>query len=413
MWRWTILPIIFVILSGILPSCCNSTEQKSISSLTTTGIITPTSVPLLATSTSIIQYSTVIGESTATQTVESTPVNPNKILPPIEYLSLQDTFVELYENVSPGVVAIRTLGPMEGSLGSGFVYNNEGYIVTNYHVIENQADLEVTFASGNKYRGRIIGIDQDSDLAVIKVDVSDNELFPLPLGSNSQTKVGQIVIAIGNPFGLERTMTIGILSGKGRTIWSQRTGSAGSVFASGDIIQTDAAINPGNSGGPLLNLNGEVIGVNESILTSGYEKVSSGVAFAISVDTVKRIVPDLIAKGKFDYPYLGIFSLGEITLIAQETLGLPRSTGVYVTDVAPGSPAERAGILAGDLETNLPGVSAGGDLIIAVDGHEVLNFNDLIVYITLNKRPGDKIIVTIIRGSEQLNLEVVLEKRDN
>ena len=301
---------------------------------------------------------------------------------------------------------------MEGSLGSGFVYDKDGYIVTNFHVIENQADLEVAFASGNKYRGSIVSMDQDSDLAVVKVDVPDDELYPLSLGSTSQTKVGQMVVAIGNPFGLERTMTIGIVSGKGRTIRSQRTGAAGSVFTSGDIIQTDAAVNPGNSGGPLLNLNGEVIGVNEFILTSGYESVNSSIAFAISVDTIKRIVPDLIAKGKFDYPYLGIFSLGEITLLAQEALGLPCSTGVYVTDVASGSPAERAGIQAGSINTNLPGVSAGGDLIIAVDGYEVFDFNDLIVYVTMNKRPGDKIIVTLLRGDEQLDLELILGKRE-
>jgi 2-alkenal reductase len=297
------------------------------------------------------------------------------------------------------------------SLGSGFVFDNDGHIVTNYHVIENNATLEVAFSSGKKYRGWVAGEDQDSDLAVVRVEVPESELHPLALGNAAQTKVGQLVVAIGNPFGLEGTMTIGIVSGKGRTIQSQRAGAGGSVFTSGDIIQTDAAVNPGNSGGPLLNLEGEVIGVNESILTRGYEQASSGVAFAVSIDTVRRIIPELIDKGEFRYPYLGIFSLGEITLLTQEVLGLPRATGVYVTGVTPGSPADRGGIRAGNRDTNLPGVAAGGDLIIAVDGQEVLSFNDLIVYITMNKSPGDKIFLTILRGDEQINLELTLDER--
>jgi 2-alkenal reductase len=346
-------------------------------------------------------------------TPASLPVAETPLIIPtgVDYSCWQDRLVQLYEEVSPGVVAIRVLNPNGGSLGSGFVFDKDGHIVTNYHVIENQVDLEVAFTSGKKYRGWVSGADEDSDLAVIRIEAPEGELSPLPLGSASQTKVGQIVVAIGNPFGLEGTMTIGIVSGKGRTLKSQRTGAGGSVFTAGDIIQTDAAVNPGNSGGPLLNLDGEVIGVNESILTSGYEQPSSGVAFAISVDMVRRIVPELIENGEFNYPYLGIFSLGEITLLTQEVLGLPRSTGVYVTNVAPGSPADRAGIRAGSRDTNLPGVPAGGDLIIAIDGHEVLSFNDMIVYLTLFKRPGDLVVLTILRGGEELELEFTLDER--
>lgn len=340
-----------------------------------------------------------------------TTVTPVIIPPAIDYISLQDKLVQLYEKVSPGVVAIRVLNPNGSSLGSGFVFDKEGHIVTNYHVVENEADLEVAFSSGKKYRGWVAAVDQDSDLAVVQVEVTESELHPLALGNAAQTKVGQMVVAIGNPFGLEGTMTIGIVSGKGRTLNSQRTGAGGSVFPTGDIIQTDAAVNPGNSGGPLLNLDGKVIGVNESILTSGYEQASSGVAFAISVDTVRRIVPELIAKGEFNYPYLGIFSLGEITLLTQEVLRLPRATGVYVTGVAPGSPADLAGIRAGNKNTNLPGIPAGGDLIIAVDGHEVLSFNDLIVFLTMNRSPGDIIVLTILRGDEQMDLELTLDNR--
>jgi S1-C subfamily serine protease len=323
----------------------------------------------------------------------------------------QNALVELHEKVKLGIVAIRVLSPNGASLGSGFVIDNEGHIVTNYHVVSNETSLEVDFISGYKTRGSVIGLDPDADLAVLKVEAPAEELFPLTLGDSDQVKVGQFVVAIGNPFGLEGTMTLGIVSGLGRTLRSQRVGISGSTFTLGDVIQTDAAINPGNSGGPLFNLNGEVIGVNESILTNSMDRSNSGVGFAVSSDMVKRIVPDLIANGKFEYPYLGIFSVDEMTLLAQEALGLSRSTGVYISDVAPGGPADRAGIRAGDRNSSIPGVPMGGDLIIAVDGQPVLDFNDLIVYITKNKDPGDTIMLTILRGNEQIELALTLDQR--
>jgi S1-C subfamily serine protease len=333
--------------------------------------------------------------------------------PSVDLISSQDTLIELYEMVNPGVVALRVLNSSGGSLGSGFVIDKEGHIITNYHVISQQTELEVSFPTGYKTRGQVIGLDPDSDLAVLKVDVPAEILFPLSLGDSDQVQVGQMVVAIGNPFGLEGTMTIGIVSGLGRTVASQRTGAAGSVFTVGDVIQTDAAINPGNSGGPLLNLNGEVIGVNESILTGDDSRSNSGVGFAISVNMLKRVVPSMIEKGSHDYPYLGIFSKGELSLLEQEALGLPQSTGVYITQVEPGGPAERAGIKAGDRNSSIPGVPAGGDLIIAVDGQTVLDFNDLIVYITKFKAPGDTVSLTIIRGDEQIQLDLTLAERPN
>jgi len=323
----------------------------------------------------------------------------------------QNVLVGLHEKVKPGIVAIRVLTPNGGSLGSGFVIDNEGHIVTNYHVVSNETSLEVDFISGYKIRGVVIGLDPDADLAVLKVEAPAEELFPLMLGDSDQVKVGQFVVAIGNPFGLEGTMTLGIVSGLGRTLRSQRVGVGGSSFTLGDVIQTDAAINPGNSGGPLFNLNGEVIGVNESILTSSLDRSNSGVGFAVSSNMVKRIVPELIANGKFEYPYLGIFSLDEMTLLEQEALGLSRSTGVYISDIAPGGPADRAGIRAGDQNSSIPGVPIGGDLVIAVDGQPVLDFNDLIVYITKNKNPGDTIMLTILRGNEQIELALTLDQR--
>ncbi|MBN1147724.1 MAG: trypsin-like peptidase domain-containing protein [Anaerolineales bacterium] len=332
-------------------------------------------------------------------------------LPAVDLLSLQDTLVQLYEQVNRGIVAIRVLTQNGRSLGSGFVIDEQGHIVTNYHVVSTETSVEVDFVSGYKTRGEVIGIDPDADLAVVKVDAPTDELHPLVLGDSEQVGVGQIVVAIGNPFGLEGTMTIGIVSGLGRTIRSQREGAGGSSFTLGDVIQTDAAINPGNSGGPLFNLDGEVIGINESILTNTYERTNSGVGFAVSIDIAKRIVPVLIASGRFDYPYLGIFSLGELTLLEQEALGLPRSTGVYVTDVEPGGPAELAGIRPGDQHSSIPGIPAGGDLIIAVDGRPVLDFNDLIVYVTKNKAPGDVVVLTVLRGDQQIEIELTLGKR--
>jgi S1-C subfamily serine protease len=337
------------------------------------------------------------------------PSAPQATLP--DLAQEQNILVQLHEKVKPGIVAIRVLIPNGGSLGSGFIIDHEGHIVTNYHVVSNEASLEVDFISGYKTRGSVIGLDPDADLAVVKVEAPAEELYPLALGDSDQVEVGQFVVAIGNPFGLEGTMTLGIVSGLGRTLRSQRMGVGGSVFTMGDVIQTDAAINPGNSGGPLFNLNGEVIGVNESILTSATDRSNSGVGFAVSSNMVKRIVPELIASGKFDYPYLGIFSLDEMTLLEQEALGLSRSTGVYISNIAPGGPADRAGIRAGDQNSSIPGVPMGGDLIIAVDGQPVLDFNDLIVYITKSKVPGDSIVLTVLRGEEQIELTLTLDKR--
>jgi 2-alkenal reductase len=304
-----------------------------------------------------------------------------------------------------------------GAQGSGFVIDNEGHIVTNYHVVEEVDDLEVAFSSGFKARAEVIGMDLDSDLAVLKVEAPAEELHPLPLGDSDQVKVGQTVVAIGNPFGLQGTMTVGIISGLGRTVQSLHFTSDGSSFSAGDILQTDAAINPGNSGGPLLNLNGEVVGVSESIRTNNFSSVgqplNSGVGFAISINIVKRVAPSLISAGKYDYPYLGIMSpqSSNLTLLAQEALGLARSTGVYITGVVPGGPADKAGLIAGTQDTSLPGLKAGGDLIIAIDGKPVVTFSDLIGYLVKSKNPGEKVILTILRGEEEKQVELTLDKR--
>ena len=334
----------------------------------------------------------------------------------LEPTASQDVLIRLFENINPGVVAIQVLTQSNGGgLGSGFVIDKEGHILTNYHVIEGFTDLEVDFPSGFKTRGEVVGTDLDSDLAVIKVTALPEELHPLPMGDSSQLKVGQTVIAIGNPFGLSSSMTTGIISALGRTLDSMHAAPGGATFSAGDIIQTDTAINPGNSGGPLLNLNGEVVGVNRAIrtfnFTSQSEPLNSGIGFAIAINIVKRVVPALIADGKYEYPYLGVSSLPNISLLEQEALGLPRSTGAYITEVTPGGPADKAGLRGGNITTDFPNLAAGGDLIIAIDGHPVLTFSEMLSYLINNTNPGDTVKLTIVRDNKELELELTLDKR--
>ena len=323
------------------------------------------------------------------------------------------TLTGLYERVSPGVVSIQVISDSGGGQGSGFVFDNEGHIITNFHVVENSADLEVDFPSGLKLRGSVIGTDLDSDIAVIKVDAPEGTLFPLTMGDGETLRVGQTVVAIGNPFGLAGTMTVGIVSAKGRTLNSLREAPSGGFFTAGAAIQTDAAINPGNSGGPLLNLNGDVVGINRAIVANNAlgKSTNSGVGFAVNVDIVKRVVPELIRAGKYDYPYLGITSQEELSLLVSEELGLPQATGAYVVSVTSGSPAADAGVLAGTSPTNIPNLNAGGDLIVGVDGREVRVFGDLLTYLMTSKSPGDSIVLTVLRNGERKEVPITLGKR--
>lgn len=326
---------------------------------------------------------------------------------------------DLYRKVNPSVVSIRTLreseeGLNQGGLGTGFIWDEEGHVVTNFHVVRNASDLEVDFPSGFKTRARVIGSDSDSDLAVLELEDRPQGLFPLPLGSSRDLKVGQVVVAIGNPRGLEGTMTYGIVSAVGRTMESLHEAPGGGVFSTGNIIQTDAAINPGNSGGPLLNLEGEVVGINSAIQTNSIDltgqPVNSGLGFAISIDQAKNVVPDLITEGAHDSPYVGISVLSEITLFLQEELNLPQSTGVYVREVVDGSPADKAGLIGAlDGDDDLE----GGDLIIAIDDEPVKNFEDFMGYLLAYKNPGDTIKLTVLRGEEELTLDLTLGSRPN
>jgi 2-alkenal reductase len=350
------------------------------------------------------------------------PINVNA---PNNPLAAEDSFVALYQRVSPGVVIIKVTGSGGEALGAGFVYDSAGHVVTNYHVVEGAENdkVEVDFLSGYKAYGTVIGTDLDSDLAVVKAEAPASELHPLTMGDSDALSVGQTVIAIGNPFQYFGSMSVGIISALHRTLDSQHlTVDTGQPFTAGDLIQTDAAINPGNSGGPLFNMSGEVIGVNRAIETTNFsasgQPLNSGVGFAVSSNIMRRVVPVIIKDGKYDYPYLGIssYSLGNpsrggMSLDEIEALGLDRSTGTYVTGVSEDGPAKKAGLRAGTQPTSFPGLNAGGDLIIAIDGHPVLQYDDLIAYLITQKAPGDDVVMTVIRGDETLDITVELAKR--
>jgi len=347
---------------------------------------------------------------------QPTPVPPIQSSAPLQVDSAnivpQDGSLEaLYQSVLPGVVAIRT----DLGLGSGFVFDGEGHVVTNQHVIDGASTVEVDFASGFKAFGTVIGFDADADVAVIKVDAPVEQIHPLLIGDSSILNVGQPVVAIGNPFGLSGTMTLGIISGLGRTQPAHQA-TGGGFFSTADIIQTDAAINPGNSGGPLFNMNGEVIGINQSIRTDTINEttgnaVNSGVGFSISINLVKRIVPFLIRDGKYAYPYLGISSNSDLSLSEIEALGLTSYTGAYVVSVVADGPADQAGIKAGDTPTRIEGLNAGGDLITAFDGIPVSTFDELLSYLLTSKSPGDTAVLTVLRDGQSVDITVTLGAR--
>ena len=336
------------------------------------------------------------------------------------------SLADLYSRVSPGVVTIWVYGGQGGphnpdvpfAQGSGFVIDRDGHIVTNQHVVEGAAAIEVDFTSGHKAWAELLGTDLDSDLALLQVDVPAEDLTPLDLGDSDQIRVGDLVIAIGNPFGLTGTLTLGVVSAIGRTLDSQRTTPGGDGFyTAGDILQTDAALNPGNSGGPLLNLRGEVIGVNRAIRTEAFtvagDAANSGVGFAIPINIVRRVAPALIEHGSYAYPYLGITSLpdGAWNLRTVEELGLPASsTGAYVTCVTPDGPAALAGVV-GAGACNQTGTQAGGDLITGIDGVAIHTFSDLLSYLIKEAEVGEEIVLTVLRDGQQIDVTVTIGPR--
>lgn len=320
--------------------------------------------------------------------------------------------IAVYERVADGVVNVTSTAvqmdfffnafPTQGS-GSGSIIDTRGHILTNNHVVEDAQKLEVTLADESKWPAKLVGSDPDDDLAVIKIDAPKEKLKVIPMGDSKGLKIGQKVLAIGNPFGLQRTLTTGIVSSLGRTIRSE----AGILME--EIIQTDAAINPGNSGGPLLNSEGEIVGINSAIITPSGGSV--GIGFAIPVNTAKRIIPELIAKGYVSYPYIGA-TIQSLAPDLAKYLKLKVERGAMIAEVVKGGPADQAGLKGGTQKVQVGNTIAivGGDVVVKVDRHEVKTNDQLIHYIR-EKKPGDTIALQIFRKGEFKDVNVTLGER--
>jgi S1-C subfamily serine protease len=337
--------------------------------------------------------------------------------------SLEQALIDVYQTTLPSVVDIEvtqrvSLGTGNGSggqsrdlfrqgEGSGFVWDEAGHIVTNFHVVADSETVNVVFADGDSALAEVIGTEPDADLAVLKVDLPASELQPLLIGDSDNLKVGQLTIAIGNPYGQDFTMTSGIVSAVGRTI-----PSSNSTFSIPEVIQTDAAINPGNSGGPLLNRHGEVVGINTMILSDSGS--SDGVGFAIPINIAKQIVPTLIAGEAYEYAWLGI-SGTSLTDEVAEAMDLPADTqGTLIIDVVQNSPAAKAGLRSSQEVLTDGGLNYpyGGDVIAAIQGEPMAGMSDLITYLVENTRPGDSVTLSLIRsGGERESVSVTLGAR--
>jgi S1-C subfamily serine protease len=320
--------------------------------------------------------------------------------------------VRVYRQASPAVANILTKAteydffqdpvPVAGA-GSGFVFDANGYILTNFHVVEGAQSIEVVLGDQSRYPGKFIGADQRNDVAIVKIDPKGKQLAALPLGDSASLQVGQKVLAIGNPFGFQSTLTTGVVSAIGRTVQTSQT-----TFID-EAIQTDAAINRGNSGGPLINSHGEVIGINSAIYTpSG---TTAGIGFAIPINSAKRIAHDLMTEGRVHFAFLGVQTLPVGGYLA-EALDLPVQEGLLVESASKGGPAAVAGIRGGDrvAQAGMQRIAVGGDVIVAVDGQKVASPMDLNIILN-RKRPGDTVTLNIYRGAKKIDIAVKLGER--
>ena len=319
------------------------------------------------------------------------------------------SLIEIFEKSEPGVVRVNVQrGEVSetGGVGSGFVFDKQGHIITNEHVIDDAQKVVITFLDGRSYNAEIIGTDEFTDLAVIKVNADLALLHPLTIGDSSNLKVGEQIAAIGNPFGLSGSMTSGIVSQLGRLLPS------GSGYSIPDVIQTDAAINPGNSGGPLLNMRGEIVGINTAIQSATGE--FTGVGFAIPSQTVAKIVPTLIEDGEYKHPWIGI-SGRDIDPDLAKVLELQDAVGFLVVTVVDNSPASEAGLIGSDKTIDVDGVNypMGGDIILSVDGIEVRKIDDILIHLQRAKSVGDEMILEVLRDGRTTNISIILAERPN
>ena len=318
------------------------------------------------------------------------------------------SLMEIFEKTEASVVQVNVRSAdgriMPGNMGSGFVYSDDGYIITNNHVIDNAEKVTITFLDGESYIAQIIGTDSDLDLAVLKVQTGSTYLQPIPIGDSSKLKVGQEIAAIGNPFGLSGSMTSGIISQMGRLL-PQDSG-----YSIPDVIQTDAAINPGNSGGPLLNMKGEVVGINTAIQSATGE--FTGVGFAVPSNTVKKVIPVLIEDGIFYHPWMGI-SGSDVDPELAKVRELNSSKGFLIATVVEGSPAEYAGLQGVTITKEIDGreYPLDGDIILKIDDVVVRKISDILVYLQREKSIGDEMIMTINRDGILIEKVLVLGER--
>ena len=427
-YKPSILLLVATIVIGLLLTACGDSEpaaSKSTSSSTDTG--SPANSVAVANVQVAGDESNFDSDYLNEGFTSTNGLDANSIV-----AAQEEVMVRLYQDLLPSVVHIRVsqqLSGMEGiprlprvpgaplpdlpeeffqqGEGSGFVWDDQGHVVTNNHVVLGADRVTVVFADRTEHEASVIGSDPDSDLAVLKLDEPKDDAIPVRLGDSDSLKVGQTVVAIGNPFGLEFSMSTGIVSALGRTI---RGGN--SPFSIPEVVQTDAPINPGHSGGPLLDRHGRVIGINTQIVSrSG---VSSGVGFSVPINTAKQVIPALIEDGRYDYPWLGITG-STLRREAAEEMGLDRDTqGALLIQVSGDSPADLAGLRGSDGSYTFRGLElpVGGDVIVGIEGAVVRDMDDLITYLVSRTRPGDKVTLEVIReGGSREMLEVTLGKR--
>ncbi len=356
----------------------------------------------------LVAYSIILNPPQKTPTIEDISKTTKAVVG--DQTSQDLTLTEIFEKTESGVVRINVKRPNDqrgGGLGSGFVYDKEGHIITNDHVIENAEKIVVTFLDGRSFRANLVGKDLYTDLAVVKVNASEDALYPLTLGNSSKLKVGEQIAAIGNPFGLSGSMTSGIVSQIGRLLPSQDRG-----FQIPDIVQTDAAINPGNSGGPLLNMRGEVVGINTAIQSETGD--FAGVGFAIPSRTVQKIIPTLIENKAYHHPWVGI-SGRDIDLDLADILKIEDTRGFLIINVLKDSPAEKAGLRGTINSTVVDGVTyqTGGDIVLEVDGITVRKIDDILIHLQRDKTVGDEMALQILRDGRVTSLVLTLEERPN
>jgi len=402
--RFSVLFLMVAIVALLLTGCSTITETvgQAVSDQVASVLPTLAASASLPTSEAVIlpaSQSDPTPEPSFT-TADDAAADPEVVQPvPVQQTTQERVFIELYQRVNPSVVSVN----LTSGGGSGFVIDSEGYIVTNNHVIAEGGPIVVGFADGSTYDAELVGTDSQADVALLKIDATG--LPALPLGDSDALEVGQFVVAIGSPFGLDNTMTTGIISALSRSLPADSTGtSLSNLYTIPSVIQTDAAINPGNSGGPLITLAGEVIGINTAIESS--VQSNSGVGFAVPSNVIKLVITQLREGGEVSYPWLGIAG-GTLTSAMAEEMGLDSATrGVLVSQVTAGGPAEAAGLQGGDAETGL-----GGDIITAIDGQTVTLFDDLLSHIVINTTVGQTVTLNILRDGQPQTVTVTLGQR--